>query len=151
MSSQTFTAQVSAFVARSKGRLDAVVRESVQRLVEDMQIPVGAGGNMPVDTGYLRSSLQITDTPPMVRAGAPGAGQSYSYNEAAISLQIAGMPTGKVTYLSYGASYAAAVEFGARGRPGRAFARLAAQKWPSIVVSVCNDLHSRVSGNTPGT
>lgn len=146
---QSFVASVSAFVAQTKQRIDAVVKESAQRVVEDMQTPVGAGGNMPVDTGYLRASLQAsTEAPIPIAAGAkPAEGASYGYSSGPIELVIAGMRADQTLYVTYTANYAAIVNYGRSGRPGRLFVDLAAAKWPQIVNAVCAELQSRVEGS----
>ena len=37
-----------------------VYQEALVLLAEDMQKPISEGGNMPVDTGFLRSSLKAS-------------------------------------------------------------------------------------------
>lgn len=116
-----------------------------------MQIPVGEGGNLPVDTGYLRSSLQVATEMPTPRGGAPEEGKTYSYNVGSVALTIAGAELGQTIWAVYGASYASAQEYGSKGREGRQFVAQAAQKWNLIVSAVCHDLQSSVEGSTPGT
>lgn len=147
----SFAAQVSAWVAETKQRTTAVFRESAERVIEQMQTPVGAGGNMPVDTGFLRASLQASLTAPMPidPAARPAEGTSHTYSADVASIVIAGAEVGQTVYATYTAAYAAAQEYGSHGREGRGFVRLAAQQWPQIVTAVCGELQSRVSGSTP--
>lgn len=123
--------------------MEAVFKESAQRVIADMQIPVGAGGNMPVDTGALRASIQATlDAPNEMitfKEGAPTA-----YNEGQVALVIASATLGQTIFATYSMNYARAVEYGSRGRAGRGFVRLAAQKWQSIVAAVVEEAKRRV-------
>jgi hypothetical protein len=134
----SFSAQVSAWVAEKKERRDAVYRESAQRVVEIMQEPVGAGGNLPVDTGFLRASLVAnigTETPALV--GRPSDTGSYSYDAGQVNLVIAGAHADDIITVAYGANYARFQEYGVHGREGRRFVALAAQQWPRVVNEVC--------------
>ena len=148
-----FAAQLSAFAAATKERTTAVFRESAERVVEEMQTPVGAGGNMPVDTGFLRASLQASTTAPIpINSSAqPDEGSTHAYNAGPITLTIAGADLGETIYVTYTANYARDQEYGSNGREGRAFVRSAAQRWPTIVTAVCGDLQSRIEGSTPST
>lgn len=150
---QDFAAQVSAFVAATKARQIAVFRESAERVIEVMQTPVAAGGAMPIDTGFLRASLQITKDAPTPAAKA-NPGGAHAYTAGMASLVILSAEPGETIYACYGANYAAAVNFGRSGKPGRQFVGLAAQRWTQIVNAVCGELQSRVEGgssSTPGT
>lgn len=148
----SFSAQVSAWVAATQQRSTAVFRESAERVIEQMQTPVAAGGNMPVDTGFLRASLQAsTSQPQPINPGAaPAEGSTHTYSAGVASLVITGAELGQTVFATYTAAYAAEQEYGARGREGRGFVRLAAQQWPQIVSRVSAELQSR-SESTPGT
>ena len=52
----SFKAEVDAWIAETEQRLVAVTRSAVGDLINEAQTPVGKGGKMPVDTGFLRSS-----------------------------------------------------------------------------------------------
>lgn len=144
MPQSDFGAQVSAFVAKTQQRVEAVFRESAQRVIEDMVTPVGAGGAMPVKSGYLRASLQVSTQGPVTRLGKPEDGKTYAYDAGPAGLVIAGAEIGQTIFATFGASYAAAVNYGTSTRPGRQFVDLAAQKWPTIVSAVCHELQSSV-------
>lgn len=136
----TFTAQVSAWAAATKERQTAVFRESVQRLVTEMQKPVARGGNMPVDTGYLRNSLLgSTSAVPTMRDQATAEADQ-------VVLTIAGLDLGDTFYAGWTANYARHVHYGTRGRRGRLWRDLAAQKWGRIVDEAARDLERRVMG-----
>lgn len=119
---QTFTAQVKAFADKAKASAEAVVKQSAQEVFEIAQTPVAQGGNMPVDTGFLRNSMV---------AGLNGS-TSLSGPDAYV-LAIAGMELGDSVFGGWTANYARHVEYGARGLPGRHFALNAARQWQAIV------------------
>lgn len=103
----------------------------------------GGGGNMPVDTGFLRASLMASTTMPKPRGGAPEDGKTYSFDPAQVALVIAGSEIGDTIFAVYGANYARAVEYGHNGAPARGFVRLAAQQWQSIVAAVAAEARAR--------
>lgn len=130
-----FTAQVDAWVRKTEARLNAVVKGSAQDLIADAQQPVAKGGRMPVDTGFLRNSLQSSLLGSTTLSGA----DSY----VAV---VAGMEAGDVAEFGWRAEYAQHVEYGARGRPGRLFAGGAARKWPQIVAANVAKAKATVNG-----
>ncbi|HEV7253876.1 MAG TPA: HK97 gp10 family phage protein [Mesorhizobium sp.] len=119
-----FAAQVDAWVRETEVRMLAVFRTAAQFVVEDVL------DRTPVDTGYLRASLTVTTTGPLpIRENAqPAEGQTYTVQPYALS--IAGAEIGDTVFASFVAGYAGHVEYGAKGRAGRAMVRLAAQNWP---------------------
>lgn len=118
----TFGAQLDEWVRETEARMLAVLRASVQDVIEEAQLPIAKGGHMPVDTGFLRSSLQSSLNGSTALTGP----DSY--------VLVAGqMKLGDVASFGWTAAYAIYVHYGARGRPGRMWAELAAQKWPAIV------------------
>lgn len=139
MAQVRFSAQVDAWVAATKERTTAVFRESVQRTIIRMQTPVAKGGNLPVDTGYLRASLLgSTSLMPSMRENA-------TQEADAIVLTIAGLDLGQTFYAGYTANYARHQEYGTSGRPGRRFVGLAADRWQTTVSEVVRDLRSRAN------
>ena len=150
----SFAAQVNDFVRQTQRRMEAVFRESAQRVVAEMQKPEGAGGHMPVDTNYLRASLQMTKGAPVpLEEKSPKGGATVAYTPDAASLVIAGAEIGETLYASYTAAYARRVNYGFEGQdslgrtynqPGKQFVALAAQQWPKIVTDVCSDLKTRI-------
>lgn len=136
MTQKSFSAQVSSWVNETEGRMIAVFRESAQDVISEMQEvgpsvanPDSSGtGNLPVDTGFLRASLQAA-------INSPAAGmqfreplsQSVAYDPSPVALVIAGAKLGDAVYATYAASYAPQME------EKYGFVRLAAQNWQSIV------------------
>lgn len=144
MAGSTFTAEVSSWVRDVQVVHEAVFRQSAQEVVEEMLTPRGAGGNMPVDTGFLRASLMAsTANMPVMREDArPVEGQSYAPSSA-VSLVIAGAELGETIYLGFTAAYARRVNY----LPGYLFVEKAAQNWPAIVARVEVELVGRAGLN----
>lgn len=120
----SFSAELSDWARKTEERMTAVLRQSVQDLVAEAQTPVSKGGNMPVDTGFLRNSLKSEILGATAITGADG-----------YLLVAQGIEPGQIAEFTWTAHYAVHVHYGARGRPGRMFAELAAAKWPDIVAS----------------
>lgn len=142
-----FSAQVADWVKNGKTACEAVFRESAQRVVDIMQTTRGAGGNMPIDTGFLRASLVASSTSmPQIRADAkPAPGASYGYDSGPIALVINNTPLGGKVFTGYTANYSSYAEFGTSKTPARLFVTLASQKWPTIVKQVEAELSARLS------
>lgn len=131
----SFSAQIAAEVAQIKNGLEMVVRQSTQDLADEIDRPVAQGGNMPVDTGYLRNSrVMVLNGPPPAMTTKP---KDYNNTSAppAAELVLAGFEIGDTIGLYYTAAHGPAQEYGARGRAGRGFIRQGAQKWASFVAA----------------
>lgn len=128
MAKSDFAKQVGAFVAKSDARMLAVFRQSAQDMIEEAQTSRGAGGNLPVDTGFLRNSGQASlNTTP---SGEPIKPKNYSggsWNPDEAALVISKAQLGDRVIFGYVARYAPYME----ARYG--WVRLAAQNWPQIV------------------
>lgn len=135
-----FSASVGKWAAKSKERVEAIFRESTQRVVSVMQTPVAHGGNMRVDTGFLRASIRASlSAMPTINRDSRGSGLSVSYDASAVSLVIAGAKLGQTIYVGYTASYAGYRE----NHDG--FVRLAAAQWKTIVSQVVRDAKAGAS------
>lgn len=147
MAQGKFAAQVGAWVAKTKARQEAVFKESAQRVIVVMQTPVAKGGNLPVDTGFLRASLMATIGPPTASTTPnPGGEGKHSYDAGAVSLVIANASITDTITVVYTANYARFQEYGAHGKPGRRFVALAAQQWQAIVAEVAREAQARAGG-----
>ena len=131
-----FVATTNQWVRDSKARLEAVFLESTQQVFSDAQKPVGAGGNMPIDTGTLRASLQV---------GVRGSEASVIFGSAKeaklgadpdISVAIASATVGDVIFGGWTAKYAAYQHFVI----GHLWIDKAVQNWQSIVTANVNRL-----------
>jgi len=130
--SKSFEAQISDWVAKSLGRIEAVFKQSAQEVFLIAQTPVGAGGNMPVDTGFLRASLQTGLN------GASGVKGVEGY-----VFVIAGAKLGDTIFGGWTADYAVHVHYGTHGRAGRLWVDLAAQQWQDIVTKFGREAEAR--------
>lgn len=128
---KSFSAQVSEWVTKAEGRIEAVFKDSAQELFSIAQTPVAKGGNMPVDTGNLRNSFVSSLN------GQGGLTGAVSYE-----LTIAGAKIGDTIFGGWTAAYARRIEYGFTGtdslgrafnQNGRGFVRHAAEQWQDIV------------------
>ena len=143
MAQDSFSAQVDAWVEDKIELQDAIFKESVQRTIEAMQVPVSSGGNMPVDTGFLRASLQAAlGDPGFSVVFKPTDGSSFTYNAGEVALVIASAHLGETITAVYTANYAFFVEYGTSKMGARRFVGLAAQQWPRIVSEVAAEARS---------
>lgn len=144
MAGGRFTAAVESWVEQVQGGLLSIVQESTQEIVELIKRPVGAGGNMPVDTSFLQNSLQgSASSMPLIQPGHTGEGQSPMVGNATeIEALIAGMKIGDTLYFGFTAVYALRQNYGFVGtdslgrnynQQGRYFVELAVQQWPQLV------------------
>lgn len=126
-----FAAQLDKWANQTSRDLELIFKESAQELFSKSQTPVAQGGNMPVDTGFLRNSFV---------AGLNGS-TSLTGPDAYVAA-IAGAKLGDVVFGGWTAKYAARIEFGFSGQDslgrtynqdGRGFARKAAMEWQQIV------------------
>lgn len=102
---KTFTAQISDFVKSSEKRMIAVARQAIQETIEIAQTPIAKGGNMRVDTGFLRASGQLSLTG--IPAGPiRGDDQDYDYDENITVATLAGLQLGGAAYFGWTANYA---------------------------------------------
>lgn len=146
MAKLSFSAQVAAFAEKVPGAIEAVFKESVQEITEEMLRPRGEGGRMRVDTGFLRASaLASTTAMPSIQANSgPVDGQKYTFSAGQIEATILAADVTDTIYVGFTAGYAAAREFGARGQAPDAFVRGAAQQWQPVVERKAAELKSRL-------
>lgn len=132
-----FSAVVDEWVLKSERRMDAIMKQSAQEVINEAQTPVAKGGHMRVDTGFLRASgsVSLNGLPSgPSRPAAPGG----TYEPADISLEIAKAKLGDTIFFGWVANYARARE----AKDG--FARLAAQNWSKIVARVTAQAKARI-------
>lgn len=147
MAQGSFKAEVDAWVTKAKGRMEFVHKESAQRVISVMQTPVGQGGNMPVDTGYLRASLVVgLGTLALPTTRPPETGGAFSFDPGSVALTIAGAEVTDPIEARYTAAYARVAEYGGENRLARRFVALAAQQWPRIVDEVVAEAKARTGG-----
>jgi hypothetical protein len=143
---KSFTAEADAWVRETEERMLAVFRHSVQLLDREMLATIGEGGNMPIDTGFLRASrMASTEGPAIMREDAvPVPGRAYPPNDGQIVTLLTNLKIGQSVWLTFVAAYARRQEYGFNGQDalgrtykqaGRGFVRLAAQSWAAIVAT----------------
>lgn len=133
-----FEATIADWARKVQGAELLIFQESAQELVSQLTALV------PIDTGFLRSSLRASTTAmPVMSLDNPGAG-AFSLDAGEITLVIAGADIGDTIYLGYTAAYGAYVHWGANGRPGRPWVAMAAQRWQSIVAAKAGEVRSRL-------
>lgn len=125
-----FIADVQSFADLTADQMLRVARQSIQDVVRIAQTPVAQGGNMPVDTGFLRNSL-VTE----VRGASVGSGaDSYVLGLSALQL-------GDPFQVSWSAEYAIARHYLVGvGQGGGLWRDRAAQQWSRIVARNANAL-----------
>lgn len=106
----------------------AVVQESLQSLVDEVQTPRAKGGRMPVDTGFLiNSGHAALNSMPAGESVQPEGYRNTDYDAAPVLLVINRFQPGDRFVFGWTANYARSME--AR----YAFMRMAAQNWTQIV------------------
>lgn len=146
MAQGSFAAAVGAWAAQTKGRVLAVRNEAAQRVVEVMQTPVSLGGNLRVDTGFLRASLVAINGSSLPALTENPGDRQFSYDGAQVQLVIAEAAITDSLIFVYTANYARPREYGSRGQSGDRFVALAAQQWQRIVSEVVTEARQRAGG-----
>lgn len=138
MADNIFVAEVDAIILQTQKRIDALIRQSVNDVIDDAQIPVAKGGRMRVDTGFLRASgqLSLTGMPQGPVRGDPKG--SYDFDAAKVEVQLAGVTAGQTIFWGWTAGYAAYRE----AKDG--FLAGAVQKWQTIVAKNAAIIISRI-------
>ncbi|KKX29183.1 hypothetical protein [Rhizobium sp. LC145] len=132
MAKLSFSAAVSGWAEKVPEAIEAVRNESAKDVVREMNTPDFEGGRLPWETGFLWASLMAsTSAMPRINPNAkPVDGRTYTFDFATIEAVITGSSLEDDLFFGYTAAYAGHQEYGANGRPGTGFVRLAAQNWP---------------------
>lgn len=136
----SFEEQLKAIKVKVLARAETVFRASAQDLAAEMVLPgpskrgPGQGGNMRVDTGFLRNSqvASLTEMPrvdPARTRPEDAKPNSFGDNLNSVNLVIAGAGLGDTIYIGFTASYAAPREAYDQ------YVALAGQNWRQIVAS----------------
>jgi hypothetical protein len=120
-----FIADVKAFADKTADQMLRVAKQSLQDTIRQAQKPTAQGGDMPVDTGFLRNSLVTT-------VGGVSAGEgSESYVLGLSALQL-----GDPFQVAWTADYAIARHYMVGTSKGGGLWRdKAAQRWSGFVTS----------------
>lgn len=135
-------------------KAEDTLRESAVDLVTEAQkigvstaYPAGQGGFTPVDTGWLRSSLEVSfsSMPQIDSTSYPphGSGEGlheFEWNAAATYDQVRQADLGEPLFIGWTAAYSLEQEYA--NEATKAFARKAAQKWTGIVAEAARNIMS---------
>lgn len=148
----TAASAVSAGAGLGKVRKDGT-RGNSKRAFGPISSP-GGSGRLPVDTGFLRASLQVSigeALPQLIDTPEEG---SFSWDAGAVMLALDGAKLSDTVLAVYTAKYARRIEYGFRGKDklgrtynqaGTRFVALAAQRWPQIVAQECAKAQASVA------
>lgn len=127
---------IDEWVKKADGRLTAVTKTAAQAVATQANEPVAKGGNMRVDTGFLRNSIkaQVGGTP----RGPSDASKERQGDAEAVETTIARWDTNKPLIIGWTASYAQHREV----RDGFLEAEL--QKWQDHVESAVKEAKQRI-------
>lgn len=130
-----FTAAIDDWVLETEKRINAVLKQATQTVINTTQLSTSKGGRMRVDTGFLRASgqLSLNGMPSGPIRGEPG----QTYAEKSVKVTLSDLKSGSKIYFGWTAKYA-------KERESKdAFLALAVQKWPQIVENAANQLKAR--------
>jgi hypothetical protein len=133
------TAQLSALIKDRLAAMRAIHREAAERTIEVMQTPIGAGGSLRVDTGFLRASLQVAlGAANFTIRSKPDGGGTYTYNPGEAVIAISTAELTDTISAAYTANYARPREYKDR------WVALAAQRYPQVVGEVVGEVNRGV-------
>lgn len=123
MSNKKFIADVSAFAKKTDEVMLRIAKQSLQDVINKAQTPVAQGGDMPVDLGFLRNSLETSLGGVEIASGADSA-----------VLGIASLKLGDTISFAWTAEYAIPRHYAVGvGQGGGLWRDKAAQSWQQIV------------------
>lgn len=129
---QRFSAQIAQWVKDVDGAAEAVFREASQQVLSQAQASV------PVDSGFLRASLQaeLNAEPDAIPDWSPASpGERYSGPQGGYVATVGASTLGDTIKARWTAKYAGYVEYGTSRMAARGFVRQAVQRWPQIVAA----------------
>ena len=133
MATETLSFQLDKWVQKTELRIETVAKDSLQRLYNEAQTPVAKGGNMRVDTGFLRNSgMAELGGLPSGQDKNPGV-KTPEWNNSSVVAVLSRMKIGQTIFFGWTANYAIHRE----NKDG--FMRRAVQNWPQIVAQVTTE------------
>lgn len=120
----------------------------------------GGEGRLPVDSGFLRASLEVSigETLPPIKQPPEGEG-NFTWDVDEVRLILEGAKLSDTITAAYTAAYARRIEYGFKGKDslGRAynqsgsrFVALAAQRWPQVVAQEAAKAQASVESRQRG-
>ncbi len=137
----SFEAQVDAIVVTTEKRMVALMRQSLQDVVNEAQQPVAKGGRMRVDTGFLRASGQssLNGMPTGLSIKPSGATRGSIPSDTQQTVATLGkMKFGQVFHFGWTANYAKYREL------YDGFLEGALQHWSRIVTFNTDTIRQRI-------
>lgn len=140
-----FAAQVDEWVRKTKARIEAVVKNAAESVVEEVI------SRTPRDTGFLAASLQASLNGPIpLRDAPPADAQPGQFaRPTSYALVIDSMPMGGTVFIGFSANYAAHVEFGTKHQNPAAMVRLSTANWPYHVEAAIRAAKAAVASRSP--
>lgn len=135
---RSLEAQVDKIILNSEKRMTALVRMSVQDVIDEAQRPVAKGGKMRVDTGFLRSTGQLSFTGMPTGPTRGNKDGSYAYNENSHVVKLGEYRLGMTIFWGWTANYAKYRE----GYDG--FMISATKKWKQFVEKNAAEIMKRI-------
>lgn len=146
-------AKIRAWAKKSQDRMQAIFQQSTTNLIYEAQTVINEGGSMPIDTGFLRNSFNVSLSGLPSGPLRPTAGETAKeWQPAEVELTIAGAPLGATIFGGWTAAYAMRMEYGFQGKDslgrvysqtGYGFLRKSVQNWQSIVDKVTDEAKRR--------
>jgi len=135
----TFSADVDDIIKKSKKNMLILVKQSLQDVIHEVQIPVAKGGKMRVDTGFLRASGQasLVGFPSGPGRGELKAPNSYGYDTGPVIATIGQLQLGQTLYFGWTARYAKYREL------HDGFLESGLQNWSQIVAKNAREIKKR--------
>ena len=131
----SFERDILRWQQKAEAAMTATLRESAQDLTEEMLQPRARGGNMPVDTGFLRNSFvgAVNSIP-----SGPTAGEDRAFDMRPLIIAINQANLGDRLVIGTAAAYAGVME--AR----YAYLRSAVQNWPQIAENAARKVRREI-------
>lgn len=146
---KNFASTIDDWVRSSQERMEAVFKESAQRVISL------AANAVPIDTGFARASIQTsTEGFPAINPSAvplkrrkadEDRGTVYPYDFGSVSAVITNAKLGQTIYAGWTAAYVLMLEYGHSAQAPQGFVRIAAAQWDRIVSEVTQEAKSRAS------
>ena len=123
MNNRKFIADVGAFADLTTDKLERVAKQSIDDTVRAAQKPVAQGGDMPVDTGFLRNSI-------VYEVDGRGVGEGAN----SVTLALSAFEIGNVFTVAWTADYAIPRHYMVGvGQGGGLWRDKAVQRWQATV------------------
>lgn len=140
---QSITADIDEIIAVSEKRMIELMRQSLQDVINEAQLPVGKGGRMRIDTGFLRLSGQasLTGMPTGPSMRDLTAKHAYDNGETPtnITVQLGELKLGATFFFGWTANYARYREL------YDGFLEGALQNWARIVAFNTDAIRERIN------